>query len=158
MPITSSQIVEDRAQADGRRSVRERHTDDLGETFHVSYLAEAGANVSAIMSGRVAVLEGLLKEAEIARNVSRALDGFTNGFTFRWSTANENLAAMRELYRTATKWELLTLAHVLHHQNLSNAQIDGLFGTSNNTQRTAVRDKLAALDAKYHDVLDDAGD
>lgn len=157
MSIVASILLEDRAQADGRRAITERHQDHLGLWHFVRYIAENAADASAAMLARVTGLEERLKQAEIDRNVARALDGFTNGFSFAWSTANDNLAALREIYRTATRWELLTLAHVLHHQSLSDAQIRGLFGVAQN-QVSAVRSKLAALDAKYHDVLDDVGD
>lgn len=56
MPIVSSQIVEDRAQIDGRRSIRERHVDHAGNEQFVSYLADAVANVAQTMSDRVAQL------------------------------------------------------------------------------------------------------
>lgn len=153
MPITASIIVEDRAQADGRRWVRERHTDHVGGQHFVSYLAEPESNATATMTARVASIEAQLKQAEINANLAKALNGETNTFTFQHSTANENLAALRELFRNSTKWELVTLAHVLHHQGLTNNQIDNLFGTSNAAGRQAVRDKFAANDTRYHDIL-----
>jgi hypothetical protein len=157
VPIVSSQVVEDRTQADGRRRVRERHVDHLGVAHDFPYLAGAGDNVSAAMAARVATIEAQLKANEIAANVAKAMNGETGTFTFTHSTVDENLAALREVYRTATKWEVVTIGHVLHEQALSNARIDTLFGTSGAAGRTAVRDRLAALDVKYHDVISQAG-
>lgn len=56
MAITSSTITEDRAQADGRRRIVERHTRDDGPDYFVTYLAPAGDDVSARMAARVADL------------------------------------------------------------------------------------------------------
>lgn len=153
MPIVSSIIVEDRAQADGRRHVRERHTDHVGGTHDAVYLAESGADAEAVMAARVANIEAQLKTNEINANLAKALNGETDTFTFQHSTGNENLIALRALFKDSTRWELVTLAHVLHHQNLTNNQLDTLFGTTNNTQRTAVRNKLSLNDTRYHDIL-----
>ena len=73
MPIATSQIIEDHAQADGRRHVRERHTDQLGGVHEVAYMAEVGANTSTIMAARVASLDAQLQSSELAANVSEAL-------------------------------------------------------------------------------------
>lgn len=73
MSIVNSEILEDRAQVDGRRHVRERHTDHLGQTYEVSYMAEAGADVAATMAARVPILEAQLAELELAANESEVL-------------------------------------------------------------------------------------
>ena len=65
MRIVSSQIVEDSPQIDGRRWVREVHTDDAGLMHEFAYLAEAASNVSAIMAARAADLpDQLLRSIE----------------------------------------------------------------------------------------------
>lgn len=56
MPIVSSIIVEDHPQRDGRRAVREQHTDHNGQHHYAMYLAEPAANVSAMMTARAATL------------------------------------------------------------------------------------------------------
>lgn len=73
MPIVSSEIVEDRVQVDGRRSVHERHTDDQGRVHEVAYLAEAGENVTTAMNSRVAQINAQLVEAELAANVTQLM-------------------------------------------------------------------------------------
>lgn len=73
MAIISSQIVFDLAQADGRRHVRERHTDGLGVTHDVDYMADAGTNATTEMNNRVANIDAQLKAAEIDRNLAEAM-------------------------------------------------------------------------------------
>lgn len=60
MPVVSSQIVEDRPQIDGRRSVRERHVDHIGREIFISYLAAQSANAAQIMADRVAQLSDMV--------------------------------------------------------------------------------------------------
>lgn len=68
MPVTSSAIVEDRAQRDGRRAITERHRTDTGRVLDVSYLAEANADVAARMNARVADID-----AELAREATQQM-------------------------------------------------------------------------------------
>lgn len=56
MPITSSTIAWDRPQRDGRRDVREQHTDHNGVQHHVDYLAEPAMDVNAVMTARASYL------------------------------------------------------------------------------------------------------
>ena len=71
MPIVSSEIVADDAQADGRRYIREHHTDDAGvvHTFG-PVLAPANTNAEAVMLARVPQIE-----AQIAATVISAQRG-----------------------------------------------------------------------------------
>ena len=73
MPITSSTIVSDATQVDGRRRVLERHTDHVGGIHDVSYLASAGDDVSLMLPIRAALIEDQLAAAEIAANLEEAL-------------------------------------------------------------------------------------
>jgi len=152
MSISNSTIVEDRVQVDGRRHVRERHTDHLAATHDVPYMAEAGANATTTMNNRVASIEAQLKQNEIDANLAKALNGETGTFTFQHSTAGENLTALCDMYKLLTKWELITVAHVLHHQNLTNQQITNNFGFSGAAIQTFLN-KLATNDTRYHDIL-----
>lgn len=145
--ITSSTIIEDHAQADGRRRVAELHADDQGETHRVTYLAAAGADVQATANARQTTILAQLRDNEIAANIAKALNGETT-FTFRYSTVNENLVALREAFRSATRWELLTLAWVIDGQNLSDNQLRTLFGVTS-PQLPALKTKLANLATKY---------
>ena len=51
--IISSIIQWDNIQIDGRHSVREVHTDDVGNVFTYDYMADVGADVNAVMLARV---------------------------------------------------------------------------------------------------------
>lgn len=64
MPIVSSSHVVGHAQRDGRQYVTETHTDDAGAVLVVEYLAEAGADHTAIRNARVAAMNEQLAEAE----------------------------------------------------------------------------------------------
>lgn len=53
MTITSSVIVWNEVQTDGRHSVREVHTDDSGNLFTYDYMCDDGFDVNAKMQSRV---------------------------------------------------------------------------------------------------------
>lgn len=155
MSIVSSVIVSDRPQTDGRRFIRERHTDHLGDTHDAAYLAEVDTDEDAVMAVRAAKIEAYLREAEINTNLAKALNGETV-FTTQHSTVNQNLVALRELFRTSTKWELLTLAWVVNEVGLTDNQLKNLFSV-NDAQLPTLKTKLASLAAKYEDTLDEVG-
>ena len=68
MTIVASVIARDDVQADGRRQIREAHTDDGGTVHEVSYLAEAASDVEARLSASARRIEArLVQEAEEAR-------------------------------------------------------------------------------------------
>lgn len=73
MPITSSVIIEDAIQIDGRRRITERHADHLGGVHNVSYIAEAGADAALMLPTRALLIEDQLAAAEIAANIEEAL-------------------------------------------------------------------------------------
>ena len=51
-------------QIDGRRYVKETHTDDVGVVHEVEYLAAIGTDYQAVMDARAVVLAVQLQEAE----------------------------------------------------------------------------------------------
>jgi len=71
MPIVSSRIAEDSRQIDGRRWVREQHTDQMGVVHEIVYMAEAGQVVD--LAASAARLETQLTEAEITANEADVL-------------------------------------------------------------------------------------
>lgn len=148
--ILSSSIIADRAQADGRRYVTERHDDDQGESHQVTYLAAANADAQATANARQATILTQLRDNEIAANIAKALNGETT-FTFRYSTVAQNRTALREAFRTATRWELLTLAWVIDGLNLSDNQLKLLFEV-NDAGLPAVKTKLANMATKYDEA------
>jgi len=66
MPLLSSRIAEDSRQIDGRRWVREQHTDHVGAVHEIVYLAEAGQVVD--LAASATRLDAQLTETEIAAN------------------------------------------------------------------------------------------
>lgn len=78
VPIVSSKIVEDHAQIDGRRSVRELHVSDDGAEHFVEYLAEPKADIAEMLSVRAKQLDAMLaaqqeqKEADAIAEKMRA--------------------------------------------------------------------------------------
>ena len=94
MPITSSQIIEDSAQADGRRWVTEEHTARTGKTYRVTYLAESTTNITTVMNARVPGINQSLIDTEI----SKYLDRIENGLTVIGETYNETSQTVRALY------------------------------------------------------------
>jgi len=129
MPIIQSIIVEDRVQADGRRSVRERHTDDAvpAGVHEVSYLAEAAADVNAAMTARVASIEAQLVEAEHAANLG-SVGGTGNGATFRYTTQAQFLVRLKILYTNSTGLRACYIGRWFHVQDLADATLRTLFG------------------------------
>ncbi len=75
MPIIFSIISHDHVQNDGLRRIREEHTDQLGVMQPVHYVAEALADVTAVMLARVPRLDAALIENEEARFVEVAASG-----------------------------------------------------------------------------------
>lgn len=149
--ILSSAILADRPQVDGRRYVTEEHLDDQGETTRVTYLALANADVQAAATARQATILDQLRAAEVAANIAKALNAELM-FTFRYSTVAENEVALRAVFQTATRWELLTIGWVLDQLNLSDARIRSLFGVAQSGV-AAIRAKLADIAAKYEAAL-----
>ena len=152
MPIVASEIIEDSAQADGRRYIRERHTDDLGVSHDVTYLAELGTDEEAVMASRVAQIEEQLRQAEINANMAKYLNAELDTYTFFHSTADDSLLAIRELFKTATKWELLTLGWVINEKGLSDNKLKALFGVDD-AGLVTLKAKLANIAARYEEAL-----
>jgi hypothetical protein len=137
MPINSSTFVQGLAQKDGRRLVTEKHVDHLGLTYTYTWLAPDGVDPTATVNGRVAGLLAQLTEAEINKNVANILfDGSLAVYTLDYSTVDQNFAALREAYKTATRVEAIMAGDFL--QARTNAQLQNLFGM-NNTQVNNLR-------------------
>lgn len=75
MPIIVSIIAWDMAQADGRRMVREQHTQDTGDVVVVDYLAESDTDTQAVLSARIPILTQQAIDRELAANEAEVLGG-----------------------------------------------------------------------------------
>jgi hypothetical protein len=129
MAITASAIVGNALQKDGRRYIRERHTDHTGEFWFRAYLASVGEDLNAALATYATVLVEALRVAEIQRNVIGILaDGRLAIITLVHSTAAQNFAALREAYRNATRVEAVFIGDFLG--SLTDAQLQTAFGLS----------------------------
>lgn len=158
MAITASQIIEDRAQVDGRRYVTELHTDHIGKQHRFTFLVPAAFDASAAMSARAVALVAHLADQELALNESRALaEGlvFTPP-TFVYCTAAQARARVREIYATAASFVVCRLAWYIQRLTLSDNQLKAMFSV-NDAQLPAVKTKLSNLEAKYIDVVAQVG-
>lgn len=75
MSIVSSTIIEDAPQVDGRRAIRERHTDSHGIAHDVDYLAEADADVESILATHAAGVAAQLAATEVKAIAAFMLTG-----------------------------------------------------------------------------------
>lgn len=156
MAIISSEIAEDRAQIDGRRSIREVHTDDLGEQHVVTYLAEAGADVTLILPERAAQIDASLVEAEHQSNLSSTSDADGGGTTFKRTTLAQFLTRLRAVYATATGLKAVLIGRFFHSLNLTDDQLKTLFGI-NQGQVSGLRDRFLRQSNLVDSVLAETG-
>ena len=148
MSIVSSQVVEDHAQRDGRRAVREHHTDHLGVVHAVSYLAEAAADVQTALAARAPQITQVLADAEIARSMSAIYDGNFAAVTAQHATLADIRAAIRVAYQTETGERIGRLAGFL--LTLTDAQLRTLFNmtqTQVNQLKTRLQSKVDTMTA-----------
>lgn len=154
MSIVSSIVIENIIQIDGRRFVRERHTDQLGATYDVVYYGPANDDPSVILAARVATIEDSLDASELGENMQRALD--QKPPTFNYTTAAKFRQKLRELFQTLSGWDLTRLGKFVNSLNLSDAVLKALFGV-NDAQLVVLKAKLSALASKYDDVIAQVG-
>jgi len=141
MTIVSSETVETSVQRDGRRYVREHHTDHLGVIHPRTWLAGAADNLAAALSAYAALLLEILRDREIAANIASILsDGSLATITLQHSTAAQNRAALREAYRTATRVEAVMIGDYLN--TLTNNQLATAFGITTGEAATLRTNKL----------------
>lgn len=137
MSIISSVIAADDAQSDGRRWILENHTDNLGVIYLVSYLANNGFDAAAALTARIATLEASIIFGEITTNVANVKsDGSLAVITFLYSTAGQNIAALRAAYLQSTKQEAIMIGDFL--SSLTDTQLKNIFNMTA-TQVTTLR-------------------
>ncbi len=155
MPIVSSAVIDDRAQRDGRRAVREQHVDDQAVVYTVDYLAEQGADTAAPLAARAVQLAADLAAAELAANVQAA---YAQGAaTFRWATVAAFRTAVRQAFQTATAWDAARLGKYISGLGLTDNQYQTIFGVSAGAQLTALKARIATLAGHYDSVIADQG-
>ncbi|MDP2621473.1 MAG: hypothetical protein Q8P46_15100 [Hyphomicrobiales bacterium] len=141
MPIVSSVISADDAQADGRRYIREVHTDQHGREHVVLYLAPAVWDAEAVMAARVASLDVGLRNGEIANNIAQAFaQGSLAVTSLEYSTVAQNGVGFRQAYQTATSFEAMMMGDLL--STLTDAVLRTAFGITQQQVVTLRANKL----------------
>lgn len=114
-------------EIDGRTWVFETHVDLVGIAHAVTYLAAQGANVAANLAAHATSLGADLQSAEIAANVASVeAVGSLASPTFVYSTAAQNIAALRAAYALATQTQVIMIGDFLN--TLTVAQLENIFG------------------------------
>jgi len=126
MSIVSSVIAATDVQRDGRRWVRELHTDHVGVPYVRNYLAGALDDLNAALAAYAVILADNIKLAEIAANVAAVTaNGLLATISMVYSTAAENRAAGRIAYQNATRTDAIMIGDFL--SSLTDAQLQNIF-------------------------------
>lgn len=95
MPVASSEIIEDAAQADGRRYIRERHVDHAGREHFATFLADAEYDAAAGLVASAERLSAQLRSQETQAVIQHCLSGQSiELFPFADLTISEGAAAV----------------------------------------------------------------
>jgi hypothetical protein len=141
MPITSSTIAEIGTQRDGRRWVLEKHVDHLGVEHVRHWLAQAADDLDSALAAYALRLLDELRDAEIARNVGNVLaNGREAETTTVYSTAMQNINALRVAYQSASRTEAIFIGDFLG--SLTDAQIRAAFDITQGQVTTLRTNKL----------------
>ncbi len=127
MSIVSSIIAAEAIQIDGRIWVTEVHTDQVGLTYQIVYLAPNGVGLAAHLSASAANLSAQITAAEIANNIASVeMLGSLAVPTLVYSTVAANIAALRAAYAASTQTQAIMIGDYL--SSLANAQLETAFG------------------------------
>lgn len=127
MANIASSSFEASAQADGRKTVHEIHTDLAGLTHDIVYTALSSDSLLAALSAHADDLGVNLELDEVRANVYGVMTlGSLFAPTFIYSTVAENVAGLRLAYLTATRIEAVMMGDFL--STLTNGQLQAAFG------------------------------
>ena len=159
MAVTSSVVIVEGPQIDGRRWVREVHSDAQGVAQIIDYLgaSDAATTAQGIANARVAGLNLSLADAEALEKVGIN----ANPIPFRWQTAGEFLDRLRAFYKLATREELARMARYITRRiddgSVTVAQLRNAFGLTAG-QWTTLEAKMRALRANMEAIDAAAGE
>ncbi len=156
MTIVSSVIEADRQQKDGRRSVRERHTDHLGIQYFCEYLAEPGANATSAMNARATVLWNQLIELELQKNEQLVVDEGVVVVVFNYATLLDFRPRIRARFLIAKGVQIGNIAAYL--LTFPDANLQSVFNLSTQTQVNQLKTRLTARVTRRDAVLNDVGE
>lgn len=124
--ITFSEIKLDSIQADGRRSIIERHVDSLGAEYQFIWLAPANADANVVLAARAISLLADRATGEIATNIAAVSTiGSIASPTLFYSTTAANLAALRAIFPQSTQTQAIMIGDFL--SSLTSAQLQTIF-------------------------------
>lgn len=153
MPIVSSVHTVGHAQRDGRRYVREQHTDHLGVVHVFEYLWDGLADRDAISLARAARLATNLAVQEYVARVTE--DGWAG--VLQHQTAAEFAAKLRAEYRISTRERLCYLAWWLLRRiaegTFTDNQVRNAFGMTVQQYTTFKTEKLIPAHDRWAGVL-----
>lgn len=154
--IVSSEVVSDVAQADGRRSLHERHVDSTGQEYVFHMLVSGDFDAVAALAARAAGLIPDRALVEIAQNMAEiATLGYLATVSLVYSTAAQNRAAGRAVYRTATYTQAIMIGDFL--SSLSGGQLQTIFSMTSGEVATLRTNKLTSAAALAADIRAAAG-
>ncbi len=127
MSIVSSVIASDSAQKDGRRWIRELHTDHVARVWERNYLAQSADDANAALSAYAILLNADIQAQEIGANVAQATSiGSLATVSLVYTTAAQNFAGLRAAYLTATQTQAIMIGDFLSAR--TDAQLQTAFG------------------------------
>jgi len=145
--VSTSDLVQDHAQLDGRRRTLELHTDHLGVAHQTHGLIATGDDASALMVSHASALESSLAEAERKTNVQKIRRGRPIlSLTFDHSSVGVFRSRLRDLYAKAVGLEAAYISR--YFNSLTNPTLRTVFDYTNaqvNTMRTSRFDPHIAL-------------
>ena len=155
MALTSTLLGTSSARGKTRLVFRHEESPDVFGPF-VEFRPQ-GVDANAYMATHATALTEALVEWELQKNLANALIGPFVPPTFRWCTAAQARARVRDAYRVATSFEVCRLAWYIQQLGLTDNQLKNMFNV-NDAQLVTLKAKLANLEAKYNDVSDEAGE
>lgn len=129
MPVTSSEIIEDSKQADGRRWITEKHFTSTGQDRLITYLAEAKADAKSIMLKRVSNIDQQLIDQEISQYINKIEKGENViGLKYTETTQKERASKFLEWAKEKIDEEDFNALRYAHRviDPYSEKQINGL--------------------------------
>lgn len=158
--ITNSQIVEDHAQANGERRIRERHTDSLGRVREFAYTCDAEFDEQAAMTSRASGLIALLAGHEIEQVLGAIASAEPDDVTLvvptlDYATNAAAVAVLKDRYQGSKSIALLNFSFVV--DQIGDNGLKNLFGL-NDAQLASFRTKLAAKIALREELAAMIGD
>jgi hypothetical protein len=141
MSIVSSITADVAVQKDGRRWVRELHTDQVGLQYVRNWLATAVDDLAAALAAYATQLSADITAREIANNVAQVLaNGSVAVLTFVYSTPTLMFTSLRPAYQTATRVDAIMIGDFL--SSLTDGQLQTVFSMTAGQVTTLRANKL----------------